>query len=54
LDFAAPENQIKNGKNESAVISAPANGHLSEVDKLREENKRLKRTLQERFEAEFQ
>jgi hypothetical protein len=54
LEFAAPEDKNENGKNENQIISAPAKGHMSEVDKLREENKRLKRTLQERFESEFE
>jgi len=51
LDFdLVPES--KNG-NQNKIISA-SNGNMSEVEKLREENKRLKRTLQDRFESEFE
>jgi len=53
LEFdSVPESTNKNA-DQNNIISAK-NGHMSEVDKLREENKRLKRTLQERFESEFE
>jgi len=45
MDIKVPLTQNKNAENQNKVISS-SNGNMSEVEKLREENNRLKRTIQ--------
>jgi len=45
MDIKVPLTQNKNSENQNKVISS-SNGNMSEVEKLREENNRLKRTIQ--------